>query len=110
MKDYPTSITAPVSQDKLCMSPAQKKIIQMYITKHDGQQVRLTLSQPMKWRSLNQNAYMCGVVYTMIAAETGHTTEEIHEYMKAMFLPRHFIRIGNKEEQVVKSTTTLSTF
>src|SRR3990167_399857 len=110
--DYPCIAVVPIYQGKLVLSQSQLKRINDYKKKHEGQDIRITLSQPTKGRSLNQNAYMWGVVYEMIASETGHSTEEIHEYMKAMFLPRHFIRLGkgNKEQQLTKSTTTLSTF
>jgi hypothetical protein len=109
MSDYPAFVVALVKDGTLALSDGQRKTINAYFAKHEGQHVRMTLSQPTKGRSLNQNAYMWGVVYTMIAAETGHTTEEVHEFMKGMFLPRSFITIGKKTEQLIKSTTTLST-
>lgn len=111
MKDYPAFAVAYVQDGRLRLSVAQNKVISAYLRRHEGDQVRITLSQPTKARSHPQNRYYWGVVLTMIAVETGHTTEEIHEYMKAMYLPRHFIRIGKsgKEQQLVKSTITLST-
>lgn len=45
----------------------------------------------------------------MIADFTGHDTEEVHEYCKMKFLPRHSVTIANEECQVSKSTTRLTT-
>lgn len=45
----------------------------------------------------------------MIAAETGHTPEEVHEFCKAKFLGRTFVKIGESEEEIQKSSATLST-
>ncbi len=109
MKDYPAVCLAPVSQGHLALSPAQRKLIAAYLKKREGQDVRLTFSQPTKTRSNQQNRYYWGCVLTFIAAETGHTTEEIHEYCKAAFMPRAFIKLGGHEKRVTKSTTTLST-
>lgn len=109
--DYPAFAVGTVTNGELTLSENQKKTMNAYLKKNEGKLVRITFSAPEKNRSLNQNAYMWGVIYTMIASETGHSTEEVHEFMKCMFLPRHFIRLGKskKEQQVVKSTTTLST-
>lgn len=110
MKDYPAFAVGTVNKGAFILSPAQKKVIGAYLRKHEGQHVRVQFSQPTKTRSNPQNRYYWGVVLTMIAAETGHTTEEIHEYMKAKFLPRVFMKLGTEEQQLTKSTTTLSTF
>jgi hypothetical protein len=110
MKDYPIAVVASVHDGKLDLSPTQRKIIASAISKREGQDVRLTISQRVKQRSNNQNRYMWSVVYEALAAETGHTTEEIHEFMKSMYLPRSFIQLGKTTQQLTKSTTTLSTY
>jgi hypothetical protein len=69
----------------------------------------MALSTPSKTRSNNQNAYMWGVCYSMIADETGHTCEEVHEFLKAKLLPREYLMIGKETQQVTKSTAQLST-
>lgn len=61
-----------------------------------------------KGRSNNQNSYLWGVVYQLIAEYTGHSTEELHEAFKHMFLPRTTF-LGDKEIIANKSTTELST-
>lgn len=63
----------------------------------------------LRGRSNNQNRYYWSVVLGLIAEETGHTTEELHEFLKSMFLPRTFIQVGKREREIVKSTTDLST-
>lgn len=111
MRDYPAFSVGRVENGELMLSEAQDKTMADYLKRNEGNLVRVTFSKQEKGRSNRQNAYMWSVILTMIAAETGHTTEEIHEYMKTTFLPRHFIRLGNskKEQQITKSTTTLST-
>jgi hypothetical protein len=62
-----------------------------------------SLTKPKKTRSLNQNNYLWGIVYQTIADELGYSVSEIHEYMKARFLPHE----GKLE--IPRSTTSLST-
>lgn len=109
MKDYPAIAVAIAKDGRLHLSPSQKKRINTYVQKHDGQYVRLSMSQPTKGRSNYQNRYYWGVVLEILASETGHTTEEMHEFMKAEYLPRQFMTLAGKEHELVKSTTTLST-
>jgi hypothetical protein len=109
MRDFPSFAVAPVMHGELILSPAQKKTLNTYLQKHEGQEVRITLSQPTRGRSNAQNKYLWGCVYTILAAETGHTTEEVHEYCKAMFLPRSHMMLAGHEVELTKSTTTLST-
>lgn len=61
-----------------------------------------------KERSLGQNKRLWKI-YTYIAEDSGHSTEEIHSALKELFLPKVFVKMGEKELQVTKSTTTLST-
>ena len=63
----------------------------------------LIIRKEKKSRSNNQNRYLWGVVYKIIANETGHTEEEVHEHMKWRFLRKH----GRLE--TVKSTSDLNT-
>jgi len=110
MKDNATFIVVPVRDGRLDPSEAQKRVITAFVKRYEGKSVRLALSTPTKTRSTNQNSYYWGVVLTMIASHTGHTTEEIHEIMKAKFLPREYVQIGKDTFQITKSTSVLSTF
>lgn len=62
-----------------------------------------------KPRSQNQNSYLWGVVYSEMANYTGHSTEEIHEACKQMFLPKQFVHLGPTDTEVPKSTRELTT-
>jgi hypothetical protein len=66
-------------------------------------EVEIIIRSPRKKRSNDQNEYYWGVVLKLIADQTGHTDEEVHEHLKWRFLRKH----GRLE--TVKSTTKLST-
>jgi len=55
-------------------------------------------------RTNSQNALLW-VIYTAIAKATGHTPEEVHEAMKAKFLPPRVISLGSEEVTIPPSTT-----
>lgn len=61
-----------------------------------------------KPRSLNQNSYMFGIVYKLLADHLGYTIDEIHELMKQKFLSRT-ISIKSESFNVPLSTTELDT-
>lgn len=59
-------------------------------------------------RSNEQNKYMWGVVYKLIAEHTGYTIEEVHEICKAKF--NYLMRnIGSEWISIARSTTDLRT-
>ena len=57
-------------------------------------------------RSLEQNALLWKW-YSAIAADTGHTAEDIHEVCKAKFLPPIFVDIAGEVHEVRRTTTKL---
>ena len=61
-----------------------------------------------KNRSLNQNAYMFGVVYKHISDHLGYSVDEVHDLMKHKFLGR-MILLGNENFLIPISTTDLDT-
>ena len=67
--------------------PDQIEAYQLNINKFEGKEVWVTLGGVKKTRSLNQNRYYHGVILKMISDETGYTPEEVHEVIKARFLP-----------------------
>ena len=71
-------------------------------------EVELIARKRSKARSVRQNDYYWGVVLKCIADETGHSTDEIHELMKSMFL-KDVIIVGNEPYITNKSTTRLTT-
>ena len=103
------SMVIPVQDGWIRPSPAQNQLIRNFLQTREGKAVAVKFSRPFSTRSKSQNSYLWGVVYTLIAESTGHTTEEVHDACKEMFLPRKFINIGNHEVQTSKSTTELTT-
>lgn len=76
----------------------------------------MVLEPDMNKRSLNQLAYLFGVVYERIRyhlAETGladevYSAEAIHEMMKQKFLPAQVIEISGEKIIITRTTTRLS--
>lgn len=68
-------------------------------------ELEVTVEKRRLNRSNQQNRYYWGVVLDTIAKETGHTTEELHEIYKRMFLPRKTIKYKEREIPVPTSTT-----
>lgn len=96
----------PVQNAMLKPSDAQKAKIAEFI--QGKETVRVVFSKPKTGRSVKANAFYWGVVLPMMARETGHTPEELHEFCKMEFLPRNFMTIAGLERAVRKSTTGLS--
>ncbi len=67
---------------------------------------RIELVPHRNKRSSEQNARLWAI-YGEIAKGTGHTCDEIHEAMKAKFLPPQWIRVGDEEVKVIASSTKL---
>jgi hypothetical protein len=72
---------------------------------HEGKRDIVTVERERKHRSTNQNAYMWGMVYALIAEHTGYTPDEVHDAMRWQFL--RVRRDGLPD--TVKSTARLST-
>lgn len=58
-----------------------------YLSRYEGRRVQVTVRPDRDARSLKANAYLWGVVYAALADWSGHEPEEIHDAMRAMFLP-----------------------
>ena len=74
--------------------------------------VEVVIRQEKHPRSRQQNKYYWGVVVETLAKELGYLPDEMHEILKAQFLREHIkIQHGfaEKEVEVIKSTTDLST-
>lgn len=103
------SLVIPVEGGMLRPSMVQQRAMDAYLSTREGKAVTVKFTRPTSTRSLNQNRYYWGVVLTIIAESTGHTTEEVHDAVKELFLPRKFVTLGNNEVEVAKSTTELTT-
>jgi len=100
-----TVLVCPVTAGVIQLSTHDRH----YVATWHCDEVKIEPYKDKRDRTLRQNSYLWGVVYTIIAAETGHTTEEIHEWCKWHFLPRRYVTVGSKTCEAAKSTTTLST-
>lgn len=67
---------------------------------------RIEVKQHQERRTLSQNKLLWAI-YTEIASETGHTSDEIHEYCKAKFLPKRIVSFDGKDTEIVGSTSEL---
>jgi hypothetical protein len=54
----------------------------------DGWEVELSVKRLRATRSLEQNAYYWGVVVQLLSEHTGYTPDEIHDLLKAKFIPK----------------------
>lgn len=103
------TLAVPVQHGKLAPSQAQQFAIDRCLEGFEGKAVELKLDRVRDTRSLRQNKFLWGVVLATIAEATGNTTEDLHEYFKTKFLPRRFVVLNGKEQEVTKTTTTLTT-
>lgn len=76
--------------------------------------VLITIERLRATRSARQNAWYWGVIVQLLAEHTGYTPDEMHEVLKAKFIPKRFaVANGNgeiRDELVIGgSTTTLNT-
>jgi len=74
--------------------------------------IEIVLREEKHIRSKQQNKYYWGVVVDTLATELGYLPDEMHEVLKTQFLKEHVkIQHGfaEKEVEVIKSTTDLST-
>lgn len=99
------TLTVPVAEGRCQFTDAQLSAIRNYLARH--RTVSVTFERPRSTRSLQQNKRYWAIL-TLIAHETGHATEELHVAFRDMLLPRKFIKIGNRELEVAKTTTDLS--
>lgn len=103
------SLIAFVKDATAQLSADQRERMARFIANREGKYVQITLRTQGKPRSLNQNAYYWSVCVQMIAEETGHLPEEIHEFLKMKLLPRQSVSIGGDLFSITKSTASLST-
>jgi hypothetical protein len=77
----------------------------------DGWEVELEVTRLRATRSQQANRYYWGVVIKALADRTGYTSDEIHELMKAKFLPKELAILngnGDVVDQFVLGGSTRS--
>jgi len=83
-----------------------------YLKSLEQRKVEIIVKEYKTQRSSNQNRYYHGVVVKLISDHTGHTSDEVHELLKSMFLKKH-LDVDTKEGQqrftIVRSTVSLNT-
>lgn len=87
----------------------RKKFTEAVKRMRDGE-VLITVTRKHATRSVQANRYYWGVVVELLSEHTGYTPEEIHEVLKAKFIPKRLsVSDGNGEikgEFVIGGTTT----
>lgn len=78
-----------------------------YLLSVDKKKLVVSIEQETGKRSYNQNSYLWGVVYKVIADNTGSSENELHEIFKRMFLPPEFISWKETQIKVPGSTSKL---
>jgi hypothetical protein len=78
------------------------------LLKYEPSKVAVTIEPIRNNRSLNQLAYLWGVVYPEIAGHTGHTATELHEIFKRLLLLPRITKFKGREIKMAATTTTLS--
>jgi NinB protein len=63
-----------------------RKDFDFYLCSLEGKAVDLTVEKKRVKRSDQQNRYLWGVVYEVIARQCGYTTEQIHDLLRYKFL------------------------
>lgn len=74
----------------------------------DGEKVTVSVTTKKWRRSLEQNNYYWGVYLPIIADETGHTPDELHELFKGKFLTQKIKTVMGLPVRMKKSTRDLS--
>lgn len=76
------------------------------------EEVELVVKAIKESRSQSQNKYYWGVVVKIVADETGHSSEDIHDYLRTRLLQKWITietKEGTREVCIVRSTTSLDT-
>jgi hypothetical protein len=64
----------------------------------EGWQLEVAVSRLRAARSVQANRYYWGVVVELISEHTGYTPEEVHDFLKAKFIPKRLAMAkGNGE-------------
>lgn len=77
-------------------------------TLKDGQMLSIEIDKQKKNRSTSQNS-MYWAILSEISNETGHSSDELHDFFKNKFLPRRYIKIGKSKLRAIPTTTNLTT-
>jgi hypothetical protein len=72
--------------------------------------VVVTIEKRHATRSLQANRYYFGVALKLLSEHTGYTVDELHEWAKAKFIPKHLALLDKngevRDDLVIGGTTT----
>lgn len=80
-----------VKDNKLFVDKSEQ--FKQHLVSLNGKRVQVTVEKIRRKRTPDQNAWYWGVAVKMIAQETGHEPDEIHDALKHEFCPK--VLIGN---------------
>mgnify|MGYP003112999067 CR=1 FL=1 len=101
MKHYGT-----VKEGKLILK--NKRIFNDSLLSLEGKEVEIKIREKSFNRSREQNSLYWKWI-DLLSKECGYTKEEMHELIKYKFLKRNIVDDDGQEQEVIKSTTTLTT-
>ncbi len=79
-----------------------------YLTGLEGKDVDLIVQRQQRSKSLNQLAYLHGVVFRLASEESGYTPNEVKGLLKGEFLTEYVVsKTTGKEIPIVKSLADL---
>lgn len=88
-------------------SPAHKEKWHHFLRQFEGKKVAVEITEKKSTRSQQQNSYYW-VYLQVIARETGHSTDDLHELFKGKFLSKGIKEIFGEKVRSKVSTTNLS--
>lgn len=94
-------------EDLVFNSPQHKKIWHAFLRQFEGKKIEIQVNEKKSTRSQQQNSYYW-LYLGVIAKETGHTTDDLHELFKGKFLSKGIKEIFGEKVRSKASTATLS--
>jgi hypothetical protein len=106
----PLVLGVVTQEGTLRLDAENRRLLAGWLTTLRNVTVEVVVRKHKSTRSDLQNRWYWGQVMHLISEHTGHTPEEIHEYCKARFLPKHVALCdGNGvviDDRVVGGSTT----
>lgn len=88
-------------------SPSHQHLFKKFLQQFAGKKVTIEVQERKSTRTMNQNSYYW-LYLGIIAEETGHSTEDLHELFKGKFLSSGIKEIFGEKVRSKQSTTQLS--
>ena len=85
--------------------PVNAAVIRARLAMWKGRRVWVEVNREKSRRSLSQNAWLWSGIYGPISEWSGYEPEEVHELLKAMFLPVKELVLPTGETQIIPGST-----